>query len=97
MEEEGKRGKETYNTGREYIVKKRNVYKNTYPYFLGFSQLKTQHMYTQLSFYPSSLLVLIFFGSLLVFLQSHCHCHVQHGPQPLPSGHPDLLAGDREL
>lgn len=29
--------------------------------------------------------------------QSDCHRHVQHGPQPLPSGHPNLLAGDREL
>lgn len=27
-------------------------------------------------------------------LQGHCHLHVQHGPQPLPSGHPDLFAGD---
>lgn len=30
-------------------------------------------------------------------VQSHRHCHVQHGPEPFPSGHPDLLAGDREL
>ncbi len=30
-------------------------------------------------------------------LQSHSHRHVQHGPQPLPSGHTNLLAGDWEL
>lgn len=30
-------------------------------------------------------------------LQSDCHRHVQHGPEPLPARHPNLLAGDREL
>lgn len=30
-------------------------------------------------------------------LQGHRHCHVQHGPEPLPVGHSDLLAGDWEL
>lgn len=33
----------------------------------------------------------------LLPLQSDCHRHVQHGPQPLPAGHTNLLAGDREL
>lgn len=30
-------------------------------------------------------------------LQSHRYCHVQHGLESFPSGHPNLLAGDWEL
>lgn len=69
---------------------------------LGFGQLKKQS-YTEMCAF--NLHLCCFFKKLnysecfllCLLLQSHCHCHVQHGPQPLPPGHPNLLTGDWEL
>lgn len=79
----------------------KNLRKNSEKHNEFIQRLQNNYVFVFLSFTPAltarAWISMSFSLSFYLAPQSHGHCNVQHGPQPLPPGHTDLLTGNRKL